>query len=64
MVFRGVDPRGVPFSFFKSVNVASNHEKAYKSLKGEPYRTNMLKKDLIRIKFEFYGWLEEPPVTI
>ena len=50
MVFRGIDPRGVPFSFFKNVSVAYNDEKAYKNLKGQPYSVNMTKKDNMKIK--------------
>jgi hypothetical protein len=60
MVFRGIDQRGVPFSFFKDVSVAFNKEKDWKKLKGEPYKASMLKKDSMRLKLSFYGWLKEP----
>lgn len=62
MSFRGMDPRGVPFSFLKEVSVAFNKEKSYKALKGEPYKVSMEKKDSARIKFQFYGFLHEPDV--
>ena len=59
-MFRGIDSRGVPHSFFKEVSVAYDKEEAYKKLKGEPYKTSMLKKDKMKLKFGFYGWLKEP----
>lgn len=64
MVFRGIDSRGVPFTFFKEVSVAFNKEKAYKKLKGEPYKVSMLKMDEMKLKFDFYGFLHEPPMVI
>lgn len=51
MVFRGVDSRGIPFSYLKTVSVAFNDEKRYKPLKGEPYLVNMTKKDKMKLKF-------------
>ena len=35
-------------------------DKQYKKLKGEPYKASMLKKEKMKLKFEFYGWLKEP----
>ena len=60
ILFRGIDRRGVPFSFFKEVGVSYDNEKAYKKLKGEPFKVSLQKKDKMKLKFEFYGWLKEP----
>lgn len=42
--FRGIDKRGVPFTFFKSVKAKKENEKVYTPVKGEPYRINTDKK--------------------
>ena len=64
MMFRGVDERGVPLSFFKEISFAYDNSKDYKKLKGEPYKVSLAKKDKLKLKLEFYGWLKQPEYII
>ena len=59
MAFRGVDRRGVPFTFFKAVNAKIGTGKLTQ-LKGEPYIVNFKEKEPVKIKIEFYRFLGEP----
>lgn len=51
--FRGIDSRGVPFSFFKKVT--SKIQGKPEVLKGEPFKIDPSKKGTIEI--EFYRFL-------
>ena len=57
--FRGVDRRGVPFTFFKSVTAKVGAGKL-EQLKGEPYTVTFKEKEPVKIKVEFYKYLGEP----
>lgn len=57
--FRGIDNRGVPFTFFKSVSVKSNG-KPLQPVKGEPYTVSFKDKVPITVIIEFYKYLGEP----
>lgn len=64
MVFRGVDQRKIPFSFLKEVSASYDGAKQFKKLQGEPFKVNMAKNDKVKIKFQFYKWMEEPDFDI
>lgn len=58
--FRGIDFRGVPFSFFKTVSAKIGGKSL--PLKGEPYKVSFKEKKEITILIEFYKYLGEPNI--
>jgi len=60
MEFRGIDWRGVPFTFFKSVSVKYEKNGASEILKGEPYKINFSNQKTAIVTIEFYKYLKEP----
>lgn len=55
LLFRGIDQRGVPFTFFKSV--FAKIDKKLLPLKGEPYKVSFKDKKDVTILIEFYKYL-------
>ena len=62
--FRGVDQRGVPFTFFKAVSVKHGVNGNGDPLKGEPYRLSMDKVKGAKLNIQFYRYLGEPDLSI
>jgi NAD-dependent SIR2 family protein deacetylase len=60
--FRGIDRRGVPFTFFKEVSAKTGNGK--EKLKGEPYSVNFKEKGPVTVAIEFYKYLGEPNLEI
>lgn len=58
MEFRGIDWRGVPFTFFKSVTVKFDKNGPSQILKGEPYVISFKDQKAAYVSIEFYRFLK------
>ena len=55
--FRGVDQRGVPFTFFKGITLKHGSNAQPHVLKGEPYKIPVDKMKGAKLHLQFYGYL-------
>lgn len=55
--FRGIDVRGVPFTFFKSVSFQKLNENKGKVVAGQPYKIPLNSIENSKIMISFYGYL-------